>query len=387
MFFKSNYSRMKLLVYTAIASMLVFTACNNDKTEVKEGKKEEGKGMPGMAMGGMSMNPFETVVIGKSNPLVKLQLAGELMPDQHTELFAKVNSYVKNIRVDIGDKVSQGQVLMILEAPEIQSQVASAKAKYEAQKAIYVSTKSTYDRMLDADKTEGAIAKDAIDQITARKLSDEAQLNAAKSAYEEINDIDNYLVIRAPFTGTITDRNVDLGAYVGPMEKTPLLVIQDNRKLRLNLSIPEANTPYLKQGDTIRFHVRSQPQTKYMALVTRKSGSLDVKFRAEKIEADFVNMNNVLKPFMVAETVIPLQNTESTFFVPKMAVVDSGMGVYVIRVENGKTKNVPVSKGRMMPDKVEVFGELSEGDVILKMATEEMQEGTAIPAKGEMKKS
>lgn len=378
---------MKLLVYTAIASMFVFTACNNDKTEVKEGKKEEGKGMPGMAMGGMSMNPFETVSIAKSNPLVKLQLAGELMPDQHTQLFAKVNSYVKNIRVDIGDKVSQGQVLMVLEAPEIQSQVASAKAKYEAQKAIYVSTKSTYDRMLDADKTEGAIAKDAIDQITARKLSDEAQLNAAKSAYEEIKDIDNYLVIRAPFAGTITDRNVDLGAYVGPMEKTPLLVIQDNRKLRLNLSIPEAVTPYLKQGDTIRFHVRSQPQTKHMALVTRKSGSLDVKFRSEKIEADFVNTNNALKPFMVAETVIPLQNTEATFFVPKMAVVESGMGIYVIRVENGKTKNVPVSKGRMMPDKVEVFGDLNEGDVILKMGTEEILEGTTVPAAGEMKKS
>ncbi|TDQ76982.1 efflux RND transporter periplasmic adaptor subunit [Sphingobacterium yanglingense] len=378
---------MKLLVYTAIASMFVFTACNNDKTEVKEGKKEEGKGMPGMAMGGMSMNPFETVSIAKSNPLVKLQLAGELMPDQHTQLFAKVNSYVKNIRVDIGDKVSQGQVLMVLEAPEIQSQVASAKAKYEAQKAIYVSTKSTYDRMLDADKTEGAIAKDAIDQITARKLSDEAQLNAAKSAYEEIKDIDNYLVIRAPFAGTITDRNVDSGAYVGPMEKTPLLVIQDNRKLRLNLSIPEAVTPYLKQGDTIRFHVRSQPQTKHMALVTRKSGSLDVKFRSEKIEADFVNTNNALKPFMVAETVIPLQNTEATFFVPKMAVVESGMGIYVIRVENGKTKNVPVSKGRMMPDKVEVFGDLSEGDIILKMGTEEILEGTTVPAAGEMKKS
>ncbi len=375
---------MKLLVYTAIASIFVFTACNSEKAEVKEEKKTESKGMGGM---GMMMNPFETVVVAKSNPLVKLQLAGELMPDQYTELFAKVNSYVKSIRVDIGDKVSQGQVLMVLEAPEIQSQVASAKAKYEAQNAIYLSTKSTYDRMLNADKTEGAIAKDAIDQITARKLSDEAQLNAAKSAYEEIRDIDNYLVIRSPFAGTITDRNVDLGAYVGPMGKTPLLVVQDNRKLRLNLSIPEASTPYIKQGDTIRFHVRSQPQTTHVALVTRKSGSLDAKFRAEKIEADFANGGNVLKPFMVAETVIPLQNTVATFFVPKMAVVESGMGVYVIRVENGKTKNVPVSKGRMMPDKVEVFGELNEGDVILKMGTEEILEGTEIPAKTEMKKS
>jgi membrane fusion protein (multidrug efflux system) len=84
---------------------------------------------------------------------------------------------------------------------------------------------------------------------------------------------------------------------------------------------------------------------------------------------------------MIAEAVIPLQNSEPTFFVPKSAVVESGMGVYVIRVENGKTKNVPVSKGRVMPEQVEVFGDLNEGDKILKMGSEEVQEGTEVPNK------
>lgn len=116
-------------------------------------------------------------------------------------------------------------------------------------------------------------------------------------------------------------------------------------------------------------------------MVSRKSGSLDLKLRSEKIEADFINKNNILKPYMVAETTIPLQNTEPTFFVPKTAVVESGMGVYVIRVENGKTKNVPVSKGRVMPEQVEVFGELNQGDKILKMGSEEVQEGTEVPNK------
>ncbi len=372
---------MKYIKILAASFIVLLTACNN---ETKEAAKEEPKkgGMPGMGMGmGMMMNPWETVEISKSNPKVMLKLAGELKPDQQTALFAKVNSYVKSIRVDIGDKVSAGQILAVLEAPEIQSQVASAKAKLEAQEAIYFSTKATYDRTMKANETQGAIAKDALDQIKARKLSDEAQLNAARSAYNEIKDINNYLVIKAPFSGTITDRNVDLGAYVGPMNKEPLLVVENNQKLRLNLSVPEANTPYLKLGDTIRFHVRSQPQQKHVALVSRKSGSLDLKLRSEKIEADFINKNNILKPYMVAETTIPLQNTEPTFFVPKTAVVESGMGVYVIRVENGKTKNVPVSKGRVMPEQVEVFGELNQGDKILKMGSEEIQEATEVPNK------
>lgn len=359
------------------AAALSLVACSNVK---KEEANKEG-GMPAMGMGMGMMNPMETVEISKSNPLVMLKLAGELKPDQRTELFAKVNSYVKSIRVDIGDRVSAGQVLVVLEAPEIQSQVASAKAKLEAQEAIYLSTKATYDRTMRANETQGAIAKDALDQIKARMLADEAQLNAAKSAYSEIRDVNNYLVIKAPFSGTITGRNVDLGAFVTPMSKEPLLVVENNNKLRLNLSVPEANTPYIKLGDTIRFHVRSRPQEKYFALVSRKSGSLDLKLRSEKIEADFINQNSVLKPYMIAETTIPLQNSEPTFFVPKSAVVESGMGMYVIRVEEGKTKNVPVSKGRVMPDMFEVFGELNDGDKILKMGSEEIQEGTEVPNK------
>lgn len=372
-----NYYK-SIILFTIAISLI---GCTNDKKE--ETTKENG--MPAMGMG--MMNPMETVEINKSNPLVMLKLAGELKPDQQTELYAKVNSYVKSIQVDIGDRVTAGQVLVVLEAPEIQSQVASAKAKLEAQQAIHLSTKATYDRTMKANETQGAIAQDALDQIKARMLSDEAQLNAAKSAYNEIRDVNNYLVIKAPFSGTITNRNVDLGAFVTPMNKEPLLVVENNNKLRLNLSVPEANTPYVNLGDTIRFYVRSQPQEKYVALVSRKSGSLDLKLRSEKIEADFVNKDNALKPYMIAETSIPLQNSESTFFVPKSALVESGMGVYIIRVENGKTKNVPVRKGRAMPDKIEVFGELNNGDKILKMGSEEIQEGTETPHKSNNSKN
>ncbi|ODS91689.1 MAG: efflux transporter periplasmic adaptor subunit [Chryseobacterium sp. SCN 40-13] len=365
---------MQLKNIIPFAALLLLAACNDNK--------DKNNSKPEMAM----MNMMETIEISKSNPLVPLKLAGELKPYEQTELFAKVNSYVKQIRVDIGDKVIAGQTLVVLEAPEIVSQIANAKAKVQAQEAIYLSTKSTYDRMLKADETKGAVAKDAIDQIKARKLSDESQLAAARSAYNEIRNINDYLVIKAPFSGTITNRNIDLGAYVGPISKTPLLVIENNQKLRLNLSVPEANTPYIKIGDTIRFYVRSQPQVKHIALVSRKSGSLDERLRSEKIEADFINKEKLLKPFMVAETSIPLQNSVATFFVPKMSVVESGMGTYVIRIEQGKTKNIPVSKGRMWEDKVEIFGELSEGDKILKMASEEIMEGTDVPPKNQTKK-
>lgn len=359
---------MKNILYTAaILSFLVIqVSCSQEKETPKQEMKP------------MMMNSMETVIIKKSNPKVDLKLPGELIPDQETALFAKVQSYVKKINVDIGSHVNAGQVLMILEAPEIQSQAANAKAKWQAQEAIYAATKSNYDRTYRANETKGAIAKDALDQITARKLSDQAQLNAAKSAYHEIQDINRYLVIRAPFSGVITERNVDLGAYVGPMGGTPLMVIQNASKLRLSLSIPEANVPYMNIGDTISFRINALPEKSFKARISRKSGSLDLKLRSEKIEADFINHSRELKPFMIAESIIPLQNNEPTFFIPRSALVESNMGIYIIKKENGKARFIPVKKGRILNETIEVFGDLSEGDSIIKKGSEEILEGSLI---------
>ncbi|OXB25339.1 efflux transporter periplasmic adaptor subunit [Flavobacterium tructae] len=360
---------MKLIYYILIG--IAVASCNS------ENKKE----MKPAAMPMMMMQNFKTVSLKKSNPLVPLKLAGELVSDKETAIYAKVNSYVKKLYVDIGSPVTVGQIIMVLEAPEIQAQLAAAKSKWKAQEAIYIATKSNYDRMFKANETKGAIAKDALDQITARKLSDQSQLEAAKSAYQEIQAMNDYLIIRAPFNGIVAERNVDPGSYVGPMGKgsdKPLLVLQDNKKLRVSLSIPEANTPYLNLGDSIHFKVSSLPQKKYRAKISRKSGVLDFKLRSERIEADIMKIHPELKPLMVVEAMLSLQANEATFFIPKTALVESNMGMYIIQVIAGKTKNIPVAKGRALMDQIEVFGALKEADNILMKATEEITEGTKI---------
>ncbi|WP_410879852.1 efflux RND transporter periplasmic adaptor subunit [Myroides sp. DW712] len=353
-------------LYIILLSVGIVTACTDKKApEMPEKKGESGMIMPGM-------NNSETVVMEKSNPVVSLQLPGELRANQRTELVAKVNSYVTDLRVDIGDLVKKGQVLMVLEAPEIQAQVAHAQAKWKAQEALYISTKSTYDRTLKANETVGAIAPDYLEQVTAKMLVDKAQLAATRSAYEEMQNIDEYLVIRAPFDGVITDRQVDKGAYVGPMTKLPLLIVEDVHRLRLNLSIAEANTPYIKEGDTVKFKVRTLPQKEFTGVITRKAGSLDLKLRAEQIQADINNNEQLLKSNMIADVTLQLKRDEPSFFVPKSAVVDSNLGIYVIEVRAGVAYHIKVVKGRVMPMMVEVFGDLTPGMHLLKRGTEEI---------------
>lgn len=364
---------MKHIFFITVAAFTLISC------STKETKQTETSAAP------MSMPmSFETVSIQKSNPQVNLKLPGEIVADQEVSVYAKVNSYVKTLRVDIGSTVQRGQVIMVLEAPEIQAQIATARSRWNAQVAIYTATKASYDRLIEASKTEGAVSNDAIDQLRAKKLSDEAQVGAARSAYNELKAMEDYLVIRAPFSGVVTDRNVELGSYVGTNGKgsdRPLLVIQTNNKLRLALSVPEANTPYIHNGDTIRFTVSSLPGRKFLGRVSRKSGALDSRLRSERIEVDVINNTNELKPLMVAEAILPLQSKTPTFFIPKPAVVESNLGTYVMKIVNGKTKKVAIVKGRTMPETVEVFGELQEGDAIVKKASEEMTEGIDVSKK------
>lgn len=358
---------MKRIVITLV-SLVVLTACTDKKTAESPLEKAGGEkqGMTGM------MNTMETFVLEKTNPVVSLQLPAELKADQRTELVAKVNSYVTDLRVDIGDFVKKGQVLLVLDAPEIQAQVAHAQAKWKAQEAIYVATKATYERTLKVNETAGAIAPDYLEQVTAKMLADQAQVNAALSAYQEMKNIDQYLVIKAPFDGVVTDRQVDKGAYVGPMNQAPLLVVEDVQKLRLTIAVAEANTPYVRLGDTVTFKVKTIPQEVFSGVITRQSGSLDLKLRTEQIQADIDNKNQRLKPHMIADVTLSLQSEEPRFFVPKTAVVESNLGVYVIEIKGGIAYHIKVAKGRVMPMMVEVFGDLTAGTTLLKMATEEI---------------
>lgn len=328
----------------------------------------------------MAMNK-ETIQVQKMNPVIQVKLPGELIADQEVQVYAKVPSYVKELKVDVGSEVKAGEVLMRLEAPEINSQLAATHSKLKAQEAIYISTKATYDRVLRANETEGAVSGDAVDQIIAKKEAAEAQLAAARSSYNEVKAIENYLVVRAPFSGVITERNTDVGAYVGPAGKgshLPLLVVQKSDALRLVLAIPESYTPYVHQGDSVSFVAKSLPQALFEGIITRKSGALDTKLRAEHVEVDVNNLDRTLLPRMVVDATLNLKAKEKTLFIPQTALVDSNVGVYVMQVVEGKTKKTIVSKGRNHGMMIEVYGPLAEGDTLLKMINEETKENMQI---------
>jgi membrane fusion protein (multidrug efflux system) len=326
----------------------------------------------------------ETFVLHKGKLSSNLQIPGELQPYQQVDLYAKESSFVKKIYVDVGSEVKQGQLLVSMEAPEINSNLSAAQSRLKSQEAIYTASNSNYNRLIETSKTPGTISGNDIEQAAARKNSDKAQLEAAKSAYQSVAATRAYLDIRAPFSGVITARNINSGAYVGPSGKgsdMPLFVLQEQKHLRLVVSVPEIYTGLLKQNDEVNFEVKALPNQQFKAKVKRMAGALDEHLRSERLEMDVFNNNKKLLPGMYAEVNIPLPASDSTFVIPKTALVISTERVFVVRVANQKAQWVDVKKGREAGDQVEIYGKLNENDRLVKIATDEVRDGSTLKTK------
>ena len=351
---------------TAVMAVLFLASCSEKKEEVKPVEETPA---------------LETFTAKKEKLSTELRMPAELVGFQQVDIYAKVSSFVKELKVDIGSEVKKGQLLLVLEAPETSSQLAAAESRLRSQEAVYMSSNNTYKRLLETSKVEGTISKNDLELAQGRKDSDYAQLQAAKASYKEVQSMIGYLQIRAPFDGVVAARNVNLGAYVGPAGKgsdLPLFTIQQQDKLRLSVFVPELYTGYLSNGDELAFTVKSLLGETFKAKIARKSGALDARLRSERVEMDVINSTKKLLPGMVAEVLLPLNSKDSTFVVPKSAVVSSSEGIYVLKVEDHKTLRTKVQKGREFEDRVEVFGDIAPNTTLVKTASEEIKDGTKI---------
>lgn len=372
----------KKLIYNSFAAfsclLLItgtFVGCHSS-----EGKEESDKAIDAPD----APAPTEVITLQKGKLSSSLQVPGELIAYRDVDIYAKVSGFIKALYVDVGSEVRQGQLLAVAEAPELSAQLSSAQSKLKAQEALSIASRANYERILEASKFSGAVSKNDVDQALAKRNADLAQLEAAKSAYREVADLKKYLEIRAPFNGIISARNASTGAYIGPSGKGsefPLFVLTEQKKLRLVISVPEAYTGYVDLNDQVNFTVKAFPDKKFTGQVKRQSGTLDKRLRSERVEVDVINNDKKLLPGMIAEVSIPLPTRNSTFIVPKAAIVNSTTGVYLIKVANGKADWIPVKKGLEADEKAEVFGELNEGDQIVATATEEIRDGSPVTTK------
>jgi membrane fusion protein, multidrug efflux system len=321
---------------------------------------------------------YETVT-AQSQPISKtLQLNGELIPYQKASIISKVNGYLKKVAVDIGEQVQKGQTLAVIDAPEMNFQIAESNSKTKIAMSKLEATKSNYDRLLTASKTPGAVAPNELDQAKSQMDADLQSYNAAISARNSYSAMGGYLVIKAPFKGIVTTRAVNSGDYVTNSGNTLLFEVEDVNLLRLQVPVPEAYTASVLEGNQASFKVSSYPGVLFSAKLVRKSGAIASTTRSETWEFEVANHDKKLKAGMFAELQLPLDRSQQGIMLPNSAFVTNQERQFVIRVKDGKAEWVDVKKGFALTDKTEVLGPIEPRDKILKNANEEIKDGSIL---------
>jgi membrane fusion protein, multidrug efflux system len=323
----------------------------------------------------------QTTVVIKGRLTTHMLLPAQLKPFQTVDIYAKVNSYVKAMRVDVGSQVHKGDLLTTLEAPELEASEDESASLLHTQEALYRVSKATYYRLYKTSLIPGTVSPNDLDIANARMASDSANLAAARSKYEESTDLRQYLVVRAPFDGVISIRNMYPGGYAGPAGKgsfIPLMTLQEQIRLRLIVKVPELATGYFRLNDTVHFSVESRPGRTFTARVTRLAGALDLDLRTEELQMDVENRDRVLLPGMFADVDLDLTNADEQLLVPATSLTGNSQEIFVIRVNRGRAQWVPVKKGREANGMLEVFGDLRPGDLLITHATDELKDGTPV---------
>lgn len=321
-------------------------------------------------------------------------LPGELRAYRSVDVYAKVSGFVDSVRVDRSSKVRKGELLATIAAPEMEAQIAEARARavaVESQRAEAearrAAAESTLDRLREAAKTPGAVAgndlvlaEKGLEADQARVASIEKGIDAAKASVSALEEMLRYLKVAAEFDGAITERMIHEGSLVGPQSKgaMPLFRLEQVDRLRLVVAVPESLAGGIRRGAAVQFTVSAYPGEKSTGVVARPALSVDPKTRTMPVELDVSNSGGRLAPGMYAEVAWPQGRGRNSLLVPPSAIKTTTERVFVIRVVNGVAEWVDVRRGAPEGHLVEVFANLKLGDKILQRATDEIRPGARI---------
>ena len=330
---------------------------------------------------------------------VTLSLPGELDPYQTVAIYPKVTAFVKTIRVDRGSRVRAGDLIAMLEAPEVlaqraeaQSKVQGADAQLSAARSKAESDAGTYEKLKAAAATPGAVAGN--DVVVAQKSveADQSQVAAAqqnvevaRQALKSIADMEGYLRVTAPFDGVVTERNVHPGALVGPNSgqaaAMPMVRLVQDDRLRLVVPVPEAYIAGVLTGTAMSFTVPAYPGQTFSGTVARIAHAVDVKTRTMAIELEVANTDGRLAPGTFCQVRWPVRRPGPSLLVPNGSVAGTTDRTFVVRIRNGRTEWIDVKTGLASGPLVEVFGDLRPGDTIAARGTDEIRPGTEVRVK------
>ncbi len=344
-----------------------------------------------------------------------LVVSAEFAPFQDIDVMAKVAGYVRSIRVDIGSHVRRGEVLAVLDVPEIQDDVQKAKAGVAAAEANVVTAQAaiqhaqaasgiahlSFERISEvAGKNKGLVPRQDVDVARSRDaeasallasaqsslLASEQSKTAAQSEYARANAMLQYATISAPFDGVVTKRYANTGAMVqagisSQTQAMPVIRLAQVNVLRLTLPVPVSEAGAVRNGQPVEVYVLN-PSRIIEGKITRYADSIQMATRTMDTQVDVRNDDGTLLPGMYAEVHLHLADRHNVLSVPLDAVDGLGTAVeqaYVVR--SGVVHVTQVTTGLQSPTRLEILSGLRAGDQVVVGRHSGLSEGQTVQAR------
>lgn len=313
--------------------------------------------------------PVVTVQPAKASPkMTSVTLPADLRSNHETFLFARVNGFVQSWRGDIGQHVRRGQVLATITTPEIDQQIAQAQANLEL-------ARTSFGR-LQSVTLPGAISKQELD-------AGRAQYSAQQAAVRQLQAQRSFRQVIAPFNGTVTQRNVDVGTLVtgGNATGSQLFKVEQTDTLRAFVDVPQNFVPSIRRGLKAQVLVPEFPTKPFQGIVARDAEALDPQTRTLRTEVRLPNRGNELRPGTYGQVRFDLPQTAPTVLISANALIPSGTEQKVVLVQAGKVHFQPIVVGRDFGANLEVTQGLKGGELLIINPGENLTEGMAVDTK------
>jgi RND family efflux transporter MFP subunit len=326
----------------------------------------------------------ETTQPQKVPATVTLNLPGETEAYAEAPIFAQVNGYLKKWYSDIGAKVKMGDVLAEIDTPALDQQLAQAQANLkQSQAALWVS-QTNYNRQIDLLKKK-VISQEDFDNQSGDLQSKQATVIAQEANVAQLGAMEAFKVLRAPFDGTVTVRNTDIGALINAGSGTPLFTVSQVAPLRVYVNVPESLAAAVKVGTRANLSFDSFPGTRFPAQVVATAGAIDPTTRTLRTQLAVPNGDGKLFPGAYTTIHFELESDSQALLVPENVLLFREEGPAVGTVgSDGKVSIRKIKIDRDLGNTLQVHG-LSETDQIIINPADSLADGDLVRVKASQK--
>jgi RND family efflux transporter MFP subunit len=317
----------------------------------------------GADMRELSVPTVNVVTAAPGQSLSGMLLPAEVRPYVEAPIYARASGYVTNWFVDIGAQVKTGQLLAVIDTPELDQELEAAKAGLVQAQAALALSKVTADRWAELLKTSSVSEQENAEKAADLQLK-QADIDAAKAIVQRFADLKAFCRVTAPFPGTITARDIDVGDLISSGKE--LFRLSDTHTLRVFVRVPQSGTPGVTVGASADIIIPEMPGRKFAAKVVRTAGAIDVNSRTLLIELDVDNAKNEIIAGSYAQVSFHDTNPNPALVLPSNTLLFRAEGSQVgVVLPDGRVELRSVLVGRDLGQNIEILSGVTTNDPVI----------------------